>query len=312
MKKGIKLLVTCVGALLLVVLFRACAFTTCYIPSTGMENTLLPGDRIVVNKWSYGLRLPLMSLWGYHRWGERSVQREEIVVFNNPADRKERTISCRSIFTGRCVGLPGDTLWVDSLFNLSTGMPYNPDRTSLYAYPPQREGELLQLLRQLAIPTGEVLGKDSAHHLRSFSHYEYYLLEQAIGTPCWIQEHDTGRHAEQQRSILTVPRKGATIEVQPWNRTLLCNTLVLHESRHAEIKEDTLYIDGKPAQHCTFTQDYYWVSANNFINLADSRLFGFVPHSHLIGRAVRIWFSKEPGTGITEGYRWERLGKGVE
>ncbi len=41
--------------------------TSCIIPSSGMENSLYQGEGILVNKWSYGLRVPFPSLWGYHR-----------------------------------------------------------------------------------------------------------------------------------------------------------------------------------------------------------------------------------------------------
>ncbi len=41
----------------------------------------------------------------------------------------------------------------------------------------------------------------------------------------------------------------------------------MHEGKQAEIKNDTFFMDGKPTQHCYFTKDYYWVGANNTINL---------------------------------------------
>lgn len=87
---------------------------------------------------------------------------------------------------------------------------------------------------------------------------------------------------------------------------------MLHEKKQAEIRHDTLYIEGKPARHCYFTKDYYWVGANNSINLSDSRLFGFVPKDHIIGKASVIWFSKKKGTGLFHGYRWDRIWKGVK
>jgi signal peptidase I len=65
---------------------------------------------------------------------------------------------------------------------------------------------------------------------------------------------------------------------------LLRNTLVLHEGKQAEIRNDTLYIEGRPSQHCYFTKDYYWMASNNSVNLSDSRLFGFVPQDHVIGK----------------------------
>jgi signal peptidase I len=63
MKKGCKIAITIVGVALVVVLLRGCVATSYLIPSSGMENSLYQGERILVNKWSYGLRLPFMKLW---------------------------------------------------------------------------------------------------------------------------------------------------------------------------------------------------------------------------------------------------------
>lgn len=124
---------------------------------------------------------------------------------------------------------------------------------------------------------------------------------------CWIKLLNEGDSIEALRPLI-VPGKGKPVRVYPWNRTLLRNTLVLHENKQAEIKNDTLYIDGKPVQHCYFTKDYYWVGANNSINLSDSRLFGFVPKDHIIGKASLIWFPKDRNRIV----QWLSLEKNVE
>ena len=110
MKKGCKIAITIVGVALVVVLLRGCVATSYLIPSSGMENSLYQSERILVNKWSYGLRLPFMKLWGYHRWADSPVQKEDILVFNNPANLSEPVIDRREVFISRCIGIPGDTL----------------------------------------------------------------------------------------------------------------------------------------------------------------------------------------------------------
>ena len=95
MKKGCKIAITIVGVALVVVLLRGCVATSYLIPSSGMENSLYQSERILVNKWSYGLRLPFMKLWGYHRWADSPVQKEDILVFNNPANLSEPVIDRR-------------------------------------------------------------------------------------------------------------------------------------------------------------------------------------------------------------------------
>lgn len=299
------------GAIAVVLLLRGFAFTSCLIPSTGMENSLFQGERILVNKWSYGLRVPLMSLFSYHRWCERSVRQQDVVVFNNPAAIGQPTIDRREIYISRCIGTPGDTLLVDSLFSVSSPeVQFNPDKKRLYSYPATKEQLITSLMQTLSITNDGLMGSNDSTHVRSFSRYEYYLLEQAISDQNWIQP--LTEKSEKELKPLIVPGKGKALRVYPWNITLLRNTLVMHEGKQAEIKNDTLYIDGKPTQHCFFTKDYYWMASNNSVNLSDSRLFGFVPQDHIIGKASLIWFSKEKGTGIFDGYRWNRFFQSVK
>ena len=299
------------GAIAVVLLLRGFAFTSCLIPSTGMENSLFQGERILVNKWSYGLRLPLMSLFSYHRWCERSVRKQDVVVFNNPAAIGQPTIDRREIYISRCIGTPGDTLLVDSLFSVSSPeAQFNPDKKRLYSYPATKEQLITSIMQTLSITNDGLMGSNDSTHVRSFSRYEYYLLEQAISDQNWIQP--LTEKSEKELKPLIVPGKGKALRVYPWNITLLRNTLVMHEGKQAEIKNDTLYIDGKPTQHCFFTKDYYWMASNNSVNLSDSRLFGFVPQDHIIGKASLIWFSKEKGTGIFDGYRWNRFFQSVK
>ena len=299
------------GAIAVVLLLRGFAFTSCLIPSTGMENSLFQGERILVNKWSYGLRVPLMSLFSYHRWCERSVRQQDVVVFNNPAAIGQPTIDRREIYISRCIGTPGDTLLVDSLFSVSSPeAQLNPDKKRLYTYPAAKEQLVTSLMHTLSITNDGLMGSNDSTHVRSFSRYEYYLLEQAISDQNWIQP--LTEKSEKELKPLIVPGKGKALRVYPWNITLLRNTLVMHEGKQAEIKNDTLYIDGKPTQHCFFTKDYYWMASNNSVNLSDSRLFGFVPQDHIIGKASLIWFSKEKGTGIFDGYRWNRFFQSVK
>lgn len=310
MGKGWKIASTAIGVILIVVLLRGCVATSYLIPSSGMENSLYCGERILVNKWSYGLRIPFIGLWGYHRWADKRVHRDDILVFNNPANLSQPTIDRRETFISRCLGIPGDTLLIDTLFSVIPSEKNAPDQKFLYSYPRRKEPQLDSLLTILSISSNKLLGQDSVSNVRSFSRYEYYLLEQALASNNWIKPVNEEYSAAGLKPLI-IPGKGKAIRIYPWNMTLLRNTLVLHEKKQAEIKNDTLYIDGKPAQHCFFTKDYYWVGANNSINLSDSRLFGFVPKDHIIGKASLIWFSKETGTGCFSGYRWDRMWKKV-
>ncbi|KAA6335154.1 Signal peptidase I [termite gut metagenome] len=255
MKRGSKWLIAISGAAIIVLLLHLFAFTSYYIPSAGMENTLMQGECIIVNKWSYGLRLPFMSLFSYTRLKEKRVEKGDITVFNNPANTLQPVIDRREIFIGRCGGVPGDTLPVDSFFTttLPAGKQVNSDEKALYS--PARNSGITR--------------------------------------------------------TLTIPQKGQTVKIELWNAMLFRNTIVLHERKQAEVIDNTLYIDDAPVHEYTFSQNYYWMVSDNSVNLANSRLFGFVPQSHIIGKAFSIWFSKERDTSVFKGYRWNRFFKKI-
>jgi signal peptidase I len=86
--------------LLIVLLFRSFLFEPFKIPSGSMIPTLLIGDFILVNKYAYGLRLPVTNT-KFVPIGE--PERGDVVVFRYPVDERVN-------FIKRLVGLPGDTI----------------------------------------------------------------------------------------------------------------------------------------------------------------------------------------------------------
>lgn len=287
----------------LVVLIKVFAFTSCTIPSTGMENSLLRGERVIVNKWSYGLRLPLMGMTGYHRLAARGVERGDIVLFNNPAGKG--TIDRRELFINRCIGLPGDTLMLNGQLIQTRDQVLSPDSKLVYAYPGEQEDLVVEAMRRVGIGDNKLVGFDRGNFLRSFSHYEIYLMRQELRGQVTFRSLQTdtadGVHP------FVVPARGRAVRVYPWNAKLLCNTIVQHEGRQARLQGDTLWVDGRRVTSYTFTKDYHWVASNNSVSLCDSRLFGFVPDDHIIGRASLIWFSKDTEEPFWHGFRWKRF-----
>lgn len=94
----------------LVMFFLVQAFK---IPSASMENTLLIGDHLFVNKAVYGFRVPFTKK---HFLPFKQVEREDIVIFTFPATHKEQ-INCGGLqygkdFVKRVIGMPGDKVEV--------------------------------------------------------------------------------------------------------------------------------------------------------------------------------------------------------
>ena len=286
MKRILVFLKVLLTALLVMLLVKTFAFTTCSIPSTGMENTLYQDEKVWVNKWSYGLRIPFTSS---HFLADR-VQQGDVVLFNNPApSNPESPVYARELFISRCVGTPGDTLMLNTELLVTGQKVLSPDSKQLYAYPVEQEDTLKQTLHLLDMEDNPLVGYSEGRYIRSFSHYEHYLLKQRLGH--LLDIHPVHANDTTDSHPLVIPAKGQSVKVYPWNVTLLCNTILHHEGRRASMQGDTLLIDGKPTSEYIFRKDYYWMASNNPVNLADSRLFGLVPHDHLVGRATYIWYS---------------------
>jgi signal peptidase I len=106
-------------------MLRASVVEAFKIPSSSMEPTLEIGDHILVNKLSYGVRLPFVEkmIWQY-----RQPRRSDVVVFtlpDNPAtpeiDESETNI------IKRVIGLPGDTVKVRGMSVYINGKIYQDD-----------------------------------------------------------------------------------------------------------------------------------------------------------------------------------------
>lgn len=85
---------------LIVLILRSFIVEPFRIPSASMMPTLLIGDFILVNKYDYGIRLPVLNTKVY---GDHTPERGDIVVFRYPEDDKTPYIK-------RVIGLPGDEL----------------------------------------------------------------------------------------------------------------------------------------------------------------------------------------------------------
>lgn len=87
--------------ILIVLLLRSFVVEPFRIPSNSMMPTLLTGDFILVNKFAYGLRMPVLNT-KFLPLGE--PRRGDVVVFKWPGDG-------RTDYIKRVVGLPGDEVW---------------------------------------------------------------------------------------------------------------------------------------------------------------------------------------------------------
>ena len=93
-------------ALIIALVIRSILFQPFYIPSSSMEPNLLIGDRLFVNKFSYGYSkhsFPFSPPFYNKRFFKKTPERGDVIVFKTPADN-------RTDYIKRLIGLPGDKI----------------------------------------------------------------------------------------------------------------------------------------------------------------------------------------------------------
>jgi signal peptidase I len=106
---GLPLLLAAMAALGL----RACVVETLEVRSGSMAPTLLAGDRVLVWKPSYGLRLPFL---GVRPFGGALPRRGDVVLMGSPDRRSQDWVK-------RVVGLPGDVIALREQVLFVNGVP---------------------------------------------------------------------------------------------------------------------------------------------------------------------------------------------
>jgi signal peptidase I len=98
--------------LLLMLSFRSAWADWVTVPSGSMNPTIIEGDRVLVDKHAFGLRVPFTLV---HLTSGTDPQRGDIVVFDSPADGQS--------LVKRVAAIPGDTIEVDGERVIINGRP---------------------------------------------------------------------------------------------------------------------------------------------------------------------------------------------
>lgn len=101
----LKFLIALIVAVVVMLIFRALVFTIYTVPGTTLEPVFKAGDRVMVNRWSYGLRTGDDSLFPYGRLCRQKVTKGDWIAVED---------STGHVLLGQCQALPGDTIRLDS------------------------------------------------------------------------------------------------------------------------------------------------------------------------------------------------------
>ena len=218
------------------------------IPTSSMSPTLVPGDRIWVNKLLFGGRIyksfnfenhaPLRC---FRMPGFRKINPGDVICFNFPLGYDEWTViefKINYVYCKRVVGVPGDTI------GIRDGITWNNN------YP----GTIGVIENQLAIkntPDSVLWGST-------------YMRTMPFTIPMWTIKNF---------GPLYVPQKGVTVELDSVGRAIYGPVI---EYEMGSWPTDNM------VSH-TFQNNYYFALGDNSLSSQDSRYWGFIPEDFIIG-----------------------------
>ncbi len=240
-----------------------------------MENTLLAGDRICVDKWCYGLHTPTVA------------KRNDVVVFHYP---QSDTLSIAQLPTAiaRCIGISGDIICTHNgqLAINGKASAQSPQLIEAYSIAdtlhPQVDAVIAQTI-DLPIEQHDIQDV----RLYYLDRYQYNKLCNLL--PDSIALHPVSLAQDNYR--IELPPYGTAATITPQNAAFYADIINRYEPQKVELRGEKLYRDGVEIKQYNFSQPYYWVLCDNRTAVTDSRTFGVLPHSHLIGKCRYILYS---------------------
>jgi signal peptidase I len=285
-----------------------------------MHGCLFEGDFILVNKIVYGPRLPITPLTfkvggkeNYLDWiqlpyirffGYGNIKRNDVLVFNYPLSQ-DVPIDIGEEYIKRCIALPGDSLQIiNGQVYINRKKAKEPAHLYYRYTITVKEAIDSSVLKRLNI-SGRMPSEDGKQYTFFMSRAQAdSLAKQKSITSCSInffaKDYYRPSVYPNYPSIpwnhdffgpLWTPRAGDSILLNATSIYLYQRLIEKHEKISFTFRNDSAFIDKKYVQFYTFKQNYYFVMGDNRYDSKDSRDWGFVPESHIIGKATYVLYS---------------------
>lgn len=266
------------------------------------------------------------TIHDYRRGASEDPQQQQrfLQIKTGQAELVVRPIDKKDHYIKRCIGLPGDSLKIVNRQVYINGEPAkNPAHMQFLYTVSSPSGPLnAEKLDDIGVNMAESFPDQGIYWLDN-EHVEkikamdpavkidFFPIENlgrsklyphdAVNFPGWTNDNF---------GSIYIPKKGATVNISPQNIKLYERIIGVYEGNKLEKKGDKLIINGQEATSYTFKMNYYWMMGDNRHNSEDSRVWGFVPEDHIVGKPLFIWFSTKNGS-IANGINWSRIFSGA-
>ena len=291
--KSLKLLF---GALIMSFLLKSLVVGLYTIPSGSMEDTILIGDIVLVEKLTLGPIVPkglFKSFWSSNNRsnpqskrrtvGFGKLKRGDVIVFDHPNSRKPITM------IKRMVGFPGDT------FQIKRGNVWINN---------QKLNESSFAKLEWSVPKYDSIRKVDKMGKRKMTEQKAmtFFSSRDIEDQKFVWQPKNGRKvlfphdkklfmSSDYWSVPYIPKEGQTIDLSIDNYKWYERIITKHEGHTLDLIDGIFLLDDQPVSHYTFQDNYYVALGDNRHGSRDSRWWGFVPEKNIIGIAKTVLLS---------------------
>lgn len=145
-------------------------------------------------------------------------------------------------------------------------------------------------------------------------HAQFLAPEMPAGMPDYQIFPMLSEYNKDNYGPIRVPRKGDVVRLDP-STFALYRDLIADEGHEVSLEGRTVSVDGRQAESYTVGRDYYFAMGDNRDNSLDSRYWGFLPESDVVGQAMMVYWSWNPDLSLLtdpvekiSSIRWERTG----
>ena len=112
------------------------------------------------------------------------------------------------------------------------------------------------------------------------------------------------------KRISAIISKGDTIFLNMNNYDAM-QSIILYEGYDISFRNDSIFLNRTPDSICVVSQPYYYMRGDNSSNSVDSRAFGYIPFSSIVGRMNCVVFSLNTDNNLFDMFRWNRFFKTI-
>jgi signal peptidase I len=255
------------------------------------------------------------------RYGRDAIL-DQYNILARPVDKREN-------FVKRCIGIPGDTLLITHTSIYINNLPLTDPDNVQYNYYIRTTGQKIEdnKLAGLDITASDQLNDpNEENYVFSLTRSQASGMRNMSNVAKVTRLENTNRNLsylsyfpydpvfswnEDNFGPLVIPKKGMTVNLTAENLPVYRRIIEVYEKNKLDVKDNIIRINDKPSDTYTFSMNYYFMMGDNRHNSADSRIWGFVPEDHIVGKAVLVWLSVDKNKKSFKKIRWNRMLKKI-